>query len=305
MDYISNINAKSPVLSQPSQWPLTEGAVRYITPEFMLGSLRDNRLSRACYPTAVGYYPRAKGHQMARSTHDDNLLIYCNEGSGYVKTQVFSGPVKPGDLLLLPKARAHEYLSNPSDPWTIYWLHFAGLETQTLIRSLDYKPEQPIIQIGQQPMLLGDFKRLLGLRKSGYQHAVFIYAASITRQILCQLALNIRNLTAVSRHNFNLDEIQGLMMEHIESDLDLGTLANCAHLSKFHFANKYKQLTGYPPIKHFIHMKMEHACYLLDNTSAPIGIIASQIGYEDPLYFSRIFRKTVGTSPSEYRKQRT
>ena len=174
-----------------------------------------------------------------------------------------------------------------------------------LIKGLDYDEEQPIVHIGQQPMLSGDFKRLLGLRKNGYQYRVFIYAASITRQILCQLALNIRSLTAVSKHNFNLDEIQGFMMDHIETNLSLETPANSAHLSKFHFTNKYRQLTGYPPIKHFIHMKMEHACYLLDNTVTKIAQIADRPGYEDPLYFSRVFHKTVGFSPSDYRKQKT
>lgn len=292
-------------MSETSQWPLTEDAIRYITPGFMLHLLGNSRLSRACYPTAVGYYPSATGHQMTRKEHDENLLIYCTEGQGSVKTSHFSGVIKPGDLLLLPKGQSHEYSADRRDPWTIYWFHFDGLEADALIKGLDYEPDQPVVHIGQQPMLLGDLKRLLGLRKSGYQYAVFTYAASITRQILCQLALNVRNRTAISRHNFNLDEIQGLMMDHIETDLNLETLANCARLSKYHFANKYKQLTGYPPIKHFIHMKMEHACYLLDNTLDSISRIAGRLGYDDPLYFSRIFKKTVGTSPSSYRLQRT
>ena len=292
-------------MSQTSQWPLTENAVRYTTPGFMLHFLENSRLTRACYPTAFGYYPQAKGHRMVRKNHDDNLLIYCTDGAGIIKTSNCSGAIKPGDLLLLPKGCAHEYSSDSKSPWTIYWFHFSGLEANALIQGLDYQVDLPVIHIGQQPVLLGDMKRLISLRKSGYQHAVFTYAASITRQILCHLSVSVRNRNAISRHNFNLDEIQGFMMEHIETHLDLETLARCARLSKFHFANKYKRLTGYPPIKHFIHMKMEHACYLLDNTTEQMGKIAGRLGYEDPLYFSRIFRKTVGLPPSDYRRQRT
>ena len=290
-------------MSQTSQWPLTEDAIRYTTPEFMLNFLQSSRLTRACYPTALGYYPSATGHKMIRKKHDDNLIIYCIEGSAKVKTDEYSGTIKTGDLLLLPKECAHEYSADAKNPWSIYWFHFSGLEAEALIKGLDYEPDQPVIHIGQQPILLGDLKRLLALRKSGYQHSVFTYAASITRQVLCQLSLIVRNLNAVSKHNFNLDEIQGFMMDHIESNLDLEELANCAHLSKFHFASKYKLLTGYSPIKHFINIKMEHACYLLDNSSDPISVISSQLGYEDPLYFSRIFRKIIGLPPTLYRRQ--
>ncbi|MEP1594525.1 MAG: helix-turn-helix transcriptional regulator, partial [Halieaceae bacterium] len=69
----------------------------------------------------------------------------------------------------------------------------------------------------------------------------------------------------------------------------------------FHFSNRYKKLTGYSPVKHFLNMKMEHACYLLDSSDLSVKAIASQLGYEDPLYFSRIFSKTIGMSPRSYR----
>lgn len=290
-------------MSQPSQWPLTPDAIRFTTPEFMLRFLADNRLTRACYPTAAGYYPAASDHSMSRQQHDDNLLIYCAEGSGSVVTDHYKGCVEQGDLLLLPEGCSHFYDSSKHSPWTIYWIHFNGLEAAALIRSLDYDSERPVVHLGQQPILIGDFKRLIGLRQSGFQHSVFTYAASLVRQILCHLALVVRSTTAVTRHNFNLEEIQSLMIEHLDGVLNLDTLAACANLSRYHFANKYKQLTGYPPIKHFLHMKMERACYLLDSSELPVKAIAFQLGYRDPLYFSRIFRKVMGIAPSDYRQR--
>lgn len=289
-------------MSQLSQWPLTPDAIRFTTPEFMLRFLADNRLTRACYPSAARYYPTAANHSMTREKHDDNLLIYCAEGSGSVTTGHYEGLVKQGDLILLPEGRSHHYHSSEQSPWTIYWIHFSGLEAAALIKSLDYDPERPVVHLGQQPILIGDFKRLMGLRQSGFQHGVFTYAASLVRQILCHLALVVRSTTAITRHNFNLEEIQGLMIEHLDGALDLNTLAACANLSRYHFANKYKQLTGYPPIKHFLHMKMERACYLLDSSELPVKAIGFQLGYRDPLYFSRMFRKVMGTAPTTYRQ---
>ncbi len=89
-------------MNTTSQWPLTKEAIRYTTPEFMLRFLQKNPLTRACYPCAVGYYPKAIGHKMTRIKHKDNLLIYCTDGEGFVRTKYFNGKIETGDLLLLP-----------------------------------------------------------------------------------------------------------------------------------------------------------------------------------------------------------
>lgn len=290
-------------MSTPSQWSLTADAARHITPGFMLDHLRTNPLTRACYPTAFGFYPKATAHKMQRKIHSDNLLIYCAQGSGYVSTQHFQGSVVQGDVVLLPAGHAHEYHASQSDPWTIYWVHFDGLQAHQLVQELDFDPEQVVVSVGQQPLLIGDFNRLLSLRQSGYQHSVFNYAAALTRQILYLLALKIRSTNMINRHNFNLDAIKSIMLENIHGELHLDTLAASTQLSRYHFAAKYKKLTGISPIKHFIHLKMEHACYLIDSSNDSAKQVSAQLGYADPLYFSRLFKKVIGLSPSDYRKR--
>jgi AraC-like DNA-binding protein len=92
------------------------------------------------------------------------------------------------------------------------------------------------------------------------------------------------------------------MKSNLHGDLELDTLAELAHLSKFHFSKRYKEITGYAPIQHFIHLKMERACYLLDVSSRSVAEVAEAVGYDDAHYFSRLFKKVTGLSPREYRK---
>ena len=56
-----------------------------------------------------------------------------------------------------------------------------------------------------------------------------------------------------------------------------------------------------PPIDYFIHLKMQKACQLLYADGVKIKAVASDLGYDDPYYFSRIFKKYIGTSPEQYR----
>jgi AraC-like DNA-binding protein len=288
-------------VSTPSQWPLPDQGIRFLTPAFMLQQLYRHPLTRDCYPTAMGYYPRASGHRMQRPRHDDNLLLYCVDGSGILEAGGSEYRVGSGDLMLLPQGLAHDYAASGQDPWTIYWVHFQGTSTRVFMDYLGYREGQAVVQAGVSPALLAAFNSLLSVRRTGYSSSAFINAANQLRHLLTQFAMESSRAQAQRQGTLDLDSIQAYMQDNIHAQLELEDLAAVAHLSKFHFSNRYKALTGYSPIKHFLHMKIEYACQLLDSSELSVKAIAAELGYPDPLYFSRLFSKTMGLSPRAYR----
>ncbi len=68
------------------------------------------------------------------------------------------------------------------------------------------------------------------------------------------------------------------------------------------FIRSLKQYTGMTPVQYIILIRIAKARTLLESTDYSINEIASIVGYDNPLYFSRIFKKHTGSSPANYRK---
>ena len=101
-----------------------------------------NDLMAALYITDMGYYPKARFHHRVRPDGvDQHILIYCVDGKGSARFNRQTYSVSAGDFFIIPRKTAHSYSADEADPWTIYWVHFDGSASDTVIRSLENKAE--------------------------------------------------------------------------------------------------------------------------------------------------------------------
>lgn len=290
---------RNPMVTKTSRWPVPEGSVRYVVPEPLLRLLSQHPLARDLYPLAFGHYRRAVGHHMHREHHLDNLLIYCTEGKGFLNVEGAPYTVTAGDLLLLPAGIKHRYAADPDNPWTIHWVHYAGPLAASFNDYMGFDRDTRIRPIGRQPRLLVDFNGLLSVRETGFRTGELIYASNRLRQLL--VAISSNNDDSDQNFQAGLDIIQNYMWEHLGERLTLARLAELSALSPAHFATRYREQTGTSPIRHFLHLKVERTCQLLDTSNQRFADISRQMGYNDAYYFSRLFKKIMGKSPNEYR----
>ena len=85
--------------------------------------------------------------------------------------------------------------------------------------------------------------------------------------------------------------------------IDLDRLARVAHMSKRHFIRSFQAAMGTSPIAYLVQLRVNHGASLLRRTRLSITEIAFQAGFTDSNYFTRQFKKLIGTNPSQYRKQ--
>jgi AraC-like DNA-binding protein len=92
------------------------------------------------------------------------------------------------------------------------------------------------------------------------------------------------------------------MMQHLNQPLQVAKLARTAHTSPSHFFVLFKRWAGSSPIDYFIRLRMQRACRLLAATTLSVKEIAGDLGYDDPFYFSRLFKSVHGIAPTDYRQ---
>ena len=100
---------------------------------------------------------------------------------------------------------------------------------------------------------------------------------------------------------WRIDQSIAYMTQHLDQPLQVATLAQRASVSPSHYFALFRRQTGSAPIGYFIRLRMQRARDLLDVTAASVKEIAATLGYNDPFYFSRVFKSVNQIAPSEYR----
>ena len=89
---------------------------------------------------------------------------------------------------------------------------------------------------------------------------------------------------------------------HYSEEIDLDKCAERCNFSRSRFTHLFTEVVGISPYRYQQKFRLEQACELLRSTSLPVSEVAESVGFQDALYFSRLFKKRFGMSPSDMRK---
>jgi AraC-like DNA-binding protein len=257
------------------------------------------------YITDLGYYPRARFHYRKRQHGiDQNILIYCIEGSGWVQIGDEKYIISSGDFFIVPQKIPHSYAANEDHEWTIYWIHYKGKVfdaiSNLIVKELNgYKGS---ISFSSKRVEL--FEEIYSNLERGYSIENLYYANMCSWYYLSSFLF--KNKFSVTAPVVNKD-VSGIaidfMQNHLNQILTLTEIAQSVNLSVSHFAAIFHKRTGFAPIEYFNHLKIQKATQYLQFTKDRVKEIANNLGIEDSYYFSRLFKKLMGISPNEYRKR--
>ncbi|MFE5409445.1 helix-turn-helix domain-containing protein [Microbacterium sp. NPDC056569] len=249
--------------------------------------------------TDAGYFPAARWHKRSRPNGaDEVIVILCITGSGVVSLGEESYSLTPSSCVSIPAGTPHEYWSEPTDPWTIWWMHVRGTDVRELAGPL-LGSAHPVRRLRALDRVVALFDEVVHHLESRVTPIHMIAASGVAWHLLTRLATD----SILPADGSPLERAMRYLESRIDGTIRVDELATIVGLSASHLSALFRQATGGGPGAFHTALKMAKARELLDTTSLSITEVARAVGYSDPLYFSRHFRRVHDVNPSTYRAE--
>ena len=261
-------------------------------------------LVRRLYVTDIGAYPSAPFHYVNRPDGvDEAIMICCLAGKGTLQLFDREFAIHQGCIFFIPPKTPHIYWADEKKPWSLFWIHFGGVESQGVLELLGVSAKNPRLFIIDLHQVKKSFEQVYTCLNYQYSDTgLLAMTAELMRFCytvkMCQGHMEPKRQSTEKRV---VDTIQ-FMNDHLHLLLTLKGLANHSGQSVSYYSRVFKEKTGQSPLNYFIQLKVSKACQLLDQTDLSVRQIAKELGYDDPYYFSRLFKKIQGVAPAFYRK---
>lgn len=276
-----------------------------VLPGDIINQIATHPLCESLYLTDIGYYPNASFHDRERNRgSSEHILIYCVKGGGWFKSADAHFDVTANQFFILPANVAHSYGSDANDPWTIYWVHFAGLRSTDFLNFLQTGRAPSFVEPREERLLL--FEDMIAHIEVSFNEDNLVYTSHALAHFLTTFKNSLyKPYVGASTGQDAVSRTIAFMKQHLDQNLTLDQLANVANMSASHYSAVFKQKVQSAPINFFTYLKIQKACRLLKYSAMRIKEVADQVGYGDQYHFSRVFTTVMGISPRAFRKKET
>lgn len=233
----------------------------------------------------------------------DYQILYVANGKTHFWFDDREEIVSAGHMVLYKPEEIQKYVYYLEDNPEVFWIHFTGRDVKNILAYHGISLDEHVFYCGVLPDYKALFRKIiqeLQLCRYGYED----YIASLFNDILL----------LVNRQQHEQKKTTGNVQEQIEraaayfnenynTKISIDDYAESLHISTNWFIHNFKQYAGMSPAQYILSLRMVNAQSLLERTTYNIKEISEIVGYENPLYFSRVFKKEIGKSPAQYRKE--
>lgn len=277
-------------------------------PQDILHKYSQHPLVKPLFIRKLGFFPKVKYHYVQKERGVDYcLLLYCVAGKGWYEMDSHERvTIETNQFIILPPHVPYRFGADEENPWSIYWIHFEGKLAKEFVRY----PLIPSYILPGNTSRLQDrielFEEIYDTFSMAYTEEYMIHASMCLYPFLSSFLhlepYRYHRSSAYQEQNFSTQVIH-YMQENIGNNLTLEQLAGHFKYSASHFSALFQKETGYSPINYYIQLKIRKACQYIELTDLKLFEIAERVGFDEPAYFTRIFTKVIGISPSEYRRR--
>jgi AraC-like DNA-binding protein len=243
------------------------------------------------------YLTRFSGRTL---TYD--VLGYVSRGHGTFESREHGiQPVSPGTVLLQPAGVWHCHDPTPGTTWDEYWVIYNVERVPPLFgdiapRGIGAWP------IGVRPALVDTWRRLCEAWPP-FAGGRLEDACLHLHRVLHEIHHAIASPGEAPRLS-ELRRADSLIRARVsDARLDVAAIADAVDMGYHAFRAAFRAHVGMPPKRYWLRLKMERANECLANTAMTVTEVADYLGFSDPWYFSKLYKRLMGRAPSHRRRR--
>lgn len=254
----------------------------YFIPETLKTSKQKERI----YLTHIGYYPKTLPYNQARKENPNYVFLYCEEGSGMIEYSNKKYLLSPNQAFMFPAKSANVFEPIFNNPWSVYCFHFNG-ENCNKFSGITGK----ILSISNFKIDILKEMCLIVERDYDFVNISLEYFLCSFQQFVYQEDVNL------------IQQSIEYMKNAVENKKTLDDVSSHVSCSSAKLNVLFKKNISCSPMEYYNRLKIQRACYYLQLSNFGIKEIAFKLGFYDLFHFSNTFKKEMGISPKDFRKQ--
>lgn len=265
-------------------------------PQYFKHSYKSSAAGLPLVVKNVGFQQCTPGYHWGAGMRDHYLLHYVVSGGGTYTLGGRSYAVRAGQIFLAWPNTLIRYSADERDPWEYYWLGFTGPDAAALIAQSGLRPDAPV--------------RTIGFGRSLQRYITAIYdargqSAWSRTQMLGYAYLVLGKLVEGREESASPADTVDKAAEYISNNytdqITVDDIAASAGVSRSWLYRGFQRRFGKSPLAYLEDLRLHYAKQLLTGTELRVSEIACSVGYLDALYFSKVFSRRMGLSPTAYR----
>ena len=251
----------------------------------------------------AGFQKCEAGYHVGPLAHDRYIIHHIVSGKGSYTVQGQTFALSKGDTFMIFPDTVVQYEADQKDPWQYSWVGFQGAVAKTLVSQTGLTLQNPAMSLGNSEHIQELLYQIYASRGETLPHQVAMTG---------YLYLLLAQLIGASPQPINEDislvyvkKATEYIARHYTRPITVQEIAEYLNISRSHLYRIFMEQMGVSPKCYLDQYKVHMACVLMSQTSLPLKQIAAAVGYEDPLYFSKVFKREKRCSPAQYRRQTT
>ncbi|MGF6823393.1 AraC family transcriptional regulator of arabinose operon [Microbacterium sp. ZKA21] len=294
---LTSVQALAPdVVDAPQRF---RGERFLVVPRGEARAVLDGPASPGVAVTDCGYFPHADRHFRVRNAAISELIVIaCQNGTGWYDTGSGPAPIVPGQILLVPPGQIHAYGASADDPWTVWWVHVAGVALSEFLSRHGVAGAEPVRTPSSFFQITALIAQIVTTLEVDMTEISQLRAAGTAWHLLTTI---VTDKPVAKGMDQVLDDAAAAIRTRVQDKASTEDFAAAANVSVSHFAAQFRRRFGVSVGTYQRQIRMARARELFDLGTGTVGEVAREVGYDDPLYFSRQFTRTHGVSPRAYK----